>query len=68
MHRLTAFLLAALVFPMFLYSVYGVLATFEPGPDALPWRIVWATALLVFAFIEWRLLVRLVRGPVDRRT
>jgi hypothetical protein len=63
MPRLPALLLALLILPLLLFAVFGFLASFEPLPNVLPWRIGYAVAALLLAFAEIRLLIRLVKGP-----
>jgi len=66
MPRLPALLLALLVLPLLAFSAFGFLATFEPLPNPLPWRIGYAVAVLVLATAEIRLLVRVAKGPPPR--
>ncbi|MGA0286541.1 MAG: hypothetical protein ACO3QA_05855 [Phycisphaerales bacterium] len=63
MPRLPALLLALLILPLLLFAVFGFLASFEPLPNPLPWRIGYAVAALLLSFMEIRLLIRLVKGP-----
>jgi len=66
MQRLPALLLALLVLPLLAFSAFGFLASFEPLPNPLPWRIGYAVAALVLAAVEIRLLVRVAKGPPPR--
>jgi hypothetical protein len=66
MQRLPALLLALLILPLLFFAVFGFLASFEPLPNPLPWRIGYAVAALVLATAEIRLLVRVVKGPPPR--
>jgi hypothetical protein len=63
MSRLPTLLLALLLLPLWAFAAFGFLASFEPMPNPLPWRIAYATAVVLLSLAEIRLLIQLVKGP-----
>jgi hypothetical protein len=47
-------LLTLALLPFLLFSAYGFLATFEPGPGAIPWRVVYSVGALAAAAGIWK--------------
>lgn len=58
---LMKFLLTLALLPVLAFCAYGILATFEPGPGAIPFRVIYSVGALASAAGIWKVW----RGAAD---
>lgn len=51
-------LAAGVLLPVQLFFVYGLIASMEPGPGHIWWRLMYATGTLLFTAIEVALVIK----------
>ncbi len=63
MQRLPSILFALAVLPFLAFAAFGFLASFEPLPGALAWRLGYGAAVVLLAALELALVRRAIVGP-----